>query len=495
LAEPELKDPNRRKKLAALFLAVFIIKAVLYGMDPRPRFIMGDSASYIYTTLTGWIPPDRSFAYGFLLRPLALWPHSLTLLLVFQVAISGIAAWLIGFAMVRYFNARFGVASVAACVCAIEPLQLLSERFVLTEAVSTFLFAIYVCVALEYLRGGGLWALAVAQVMGLPLISMRMSFLPTVLIGSVLLPLLGPQARELLGYVRRGYSRERVLSVAKRAGVHLMIAIVVSQLCLYRYRRLNGKLSDLPPAYLYTDGVFFLCFWAPVIQATDFSDPALRSAIFDHISINLRDPLTRNSQCYVPGGLVPLLRSAVQAQHPNDLLALNRIAKETALSAITRDPVALVRLIAFTYASFFDTPYLRSSAEWDEGFHNPAPPEFQNQLLTYFHERYDESALYSFIQRYHQTALLWYQFLMVAPVLFAVLGFFASRKYLSQWIFLGLGALVFIGQAIVVTPGPVARYLTADAWLTLLMLPAVIVCLRQGRSTANVRAEQEMATL
>ena len=36
----------------------------LLCLDPTPKLFMGDSWSYIWTALTGWIPGDRSYFYG-----------------------------------------------------------------------------------------------------------------------------------------------------------------------------------------------------------------------------------------------------------------------------------------------------------------------------------------------------------------------------------------------------------------------------------------------
>jgi len=76
-----------------LFCAlVLAIKLVLLWLDPTPKLFMGDSWSYIWTALKGWIPEDRSYFYGYLVRWLALFPHSFTPLLVIQALASGATA-------------------------------------------------------------------------------------------------------------------------------------------------------------------------------------------------------------------------------------------------------------------------------------------------------------------------------------------------------------------------------------------------------------------
>ena len=67
---------------------IFAIKLLLLWLDSTPKLYMGDSGSYIHTALTGSIPRDRSYFYGYLVRWLAVWPHSFTPLLVAQALAS-----------------------------------------------------------------------------------------------------------------------------------------------------------------------------------------------------------------------------------------------------------------------------------------------------------------------------------------------------------------------------------------------------------------------
>ena len=70
-------------------LLVFAIKFLLLLLDPSPKLFMGDSGSYLWTALTGWIPHDRSYFYGYTIRLLALLPGSFTPLLLVQAVAGG----------------------------------------------------------------------------------------------------------------------------------------------------------------------------------------------------------------------------------------------------------------------------------------------------------------------------------------------------------------------------------------------------------------------
>ena len=124
-------------------MAVFAIKLLLLWLDPTPKLFMGDSASYIWTALTGWILPDRSYFYGYLVHGLAVWPHSFTPLLLSQAIASGLTAILFAMICSGFFNLSNRVCFVFGLLCALDPCQLLWERYVMTE---TFSMLVYVLV-------------------------------------------------------------------------------------------------------------------------------------------------------------------------------------------------------------------------------------------------------------------------------------------------------------------------------------------------------------
>src|SRR5580700_337807 len=119
-----------------LLAALIALKFGLALIDGRPSVFMGDSGAYLYTALHGYIPHDRGFVYGLLLRPLAVWPHSLRFLVFAQATMSAISAWLIALLLTGAFAVPLRWAALRSFLCAIEPLQLILERNVLTESIA-----------------------------------------------------------------------------------------------------------------------------------------------------------------------------------------------------------------------------------------------------------------------------------------------------------------------------------------------------------------------
>ena len=153
-------------------LAIFlgITKLTVYIFDSHPQVFLGDSLSYLTTAILGWIPPDRSFVYGFLMRSLTSRARSLNSIVAFQTFAGIVTSLVTAGILVRFMRVSFAIASVIATLLALEPQQLLFERFLLTESIGTALFAIFLFLAFEYLRRRQIWVLAGVQIIGITLV-------------------------------------------------------------------------------------------------------------------------------------------------------------------------------------------------------------------------------------------------------------------------------------------------------------------------------------
>ena len=115
---------------------------------------MGDSGSYIRTALIGSIPRDRSYFYGYLVRWIAVWPHGFTPFLVVQALASGATAIVFALICSRFFEMSNRLSFLFGLMCALDPCQLLWERYVMTETFS-LLFTCWLCIGLWLIYGIG----------------------------------------------------------------------------------------------------------------------------------------------------------------------------------------------------------------------------------------------------------------------------------------------------------------------------------------------------
>src|SRR6476661_7498994 len=169
---------------------IFAVKLLLLWLDSTPKLFLGDSGAYVWTALTGWIPSDRSYFYGYLVRWLAVWPHSLGPLLLSQMLVSAVTAIVFALICSRFFRMSNRLSFFFGLMCALDPCQLVWERYVMTETFSLLVYVLVLYCSLAYLRDRRLWQLAVVQALSVLLIGFRMSFLPLVQACTILLPLI-----------------------------------------------------------------------------------------------------------------------------------------------------------------------------------------------------------------------------------------------------------------------------------------------------------------
>jgi putative flippase GtrA len=138
--------------LAASLLALKVLGLVV---DPQPQFFLGDSASYLHTALTDWVPPDRSYWYGVLVRWIVGDTQSLTPLLIAQASAGAATAFLAAWWVHIVFQARRWVLCLVAVACLIDPSQLLFERYVLTETFALLALALMFTALTHMIVQGG----------------------------------------------------------------------------------------------------------------------------------------------------------------------------------------------------------------------------------------------------------------------------------------------------------------------------------------------------
>jgi hypothetical protein len=447
----------------ALFcFSIFALKFLLFAIDPLPKLYMGDSGSYIWTALSGWIPPDRSFFYGYVIRWTAVWTGSLTWLVFLQVCLSAITCILFSSITRVIFELPERWSYVFGLLCAIDPLQLLYERYVMTEAISLCLYAFVIYHSFLYLRDHRLRDLVIVQAVSVLLIGFRVSFLLLVQINTIILPLIA-FAPDVLKEIRRrpteGASRT---SPARVSAAHLLLSVTLMFLLHAGYKRANGWLSHRQPDYLYSTGATLLAAWAPVLKPEDASDPGLADLIRKGEEFGLTDPALRDTQRFAPGGLMGRLSKVVGRRKADEL------AKKTALHALWRDPLGVFAVGCRTYAGYWNVTAMRKSAEADFSFGNPPGDDLIELLASRFHLSYAKGVTTkSAIQWYYVMAWPYYFLILLAPLLAAFATTLRSVRSCAFLLFVHISIMM----AMAMTFGSDSiRYLQPISFMTLLVL-------------------------
>jgi hypothetical protein len=446
-------------RLLGLLLA---IKAALLLIDHAPMFFLGDSVSYMNTAIGPWIPPDRSFVYGRLIRLIALPYRSLTLLLAAQSAATALAALLVAFILRHHFKASPRLAACLAILCALEPLQLLYERYVMTESFALVAFAIFTTFALQYLRNPTLLWLVPLQLASVAVVSLRVSFLPLLDTSVLLVPLLALPALMRI-------NRDSRPAWPRFAG-HLVLSVLLFVTLQSGYKRsyadlIQGQLPGAPPAYYYDNGFHLLAFVAPIVEPDDFPHPDKASQIFGDLAFDLRDYRQRDMQRWHPHGLIANLKAA----YPDHLLA-NNLALQTAFNALKRDPLGELVLAFHGYADYFHLDRLRTGLVVDRG----GDRELPDDLLLVLRKHFDTDGtplphLDTLTNRYFFLAWPWYLALLLLPLpaLFAVIAVPPPQRPAAFLLLVYVCLHIAIIAAFSISP--TVRFLHPVAWLAMIV--------------------------
>jgi hypothetical protein len=466
-----------------LFCAlVLAIKLLLLWLDPTPKLYLGDSWSYIWTALTGWIPGDRSYFYGYLVRWLAVWPHSFTPLLVIQALASGVTAIVFTLICSRFFGMSNRLSFSFGLLCALDPCQLVWERYMMTETFSLLVYMLVLYWSLAYLRDWRLWQLAVVQALSVMLIGFRISYLLVVQACTILLPLIAFARCGLPALRNRSGARAPEVAVLTTGLTHVVASIAMMFVMHGAYKYVNGRLSDRQPAYLYDAGSHLVAVWAPALEPSDASDPRFGELIANGHQFKIADLTLRNAQHFGEGFLIDRWRKIEKKRGKRD-----RIARETAMNALRRRPLQIAGLALKTYMGYWGIASIQSYAREDLGV-GELTDEQVKVLVEKF--RFTTAKLlpaqpFSLLQRYFLGGWPYYFIVVVSPLTCALATWVSRQRAFVFLLFIHASILMVV--ITVLSPQASVRYLQPVSMLTLLSIAICIDWLARRGSPAAMQ--------
>ena len=468
-----------------LFCGIVVaIKLLLLWLDSTPKLFMGDSGSYISTALTGWIPGDRSYFYGYVVRWLAVWLDSFTPLLVTQALASAATAIVFALICSRFFEISNSLSFLFGLLCALDPCQLVWERYVMTETSSLLVYALVLYWSLAYLRDRRLWQLAVVQTLSVLLIGFRMSYLLVVQACTILLPLIA-FARCAFPLLRKRSEVRTLQAGALTAGLTQVIASVAMMFVLHgAYKYANGWLKNREPAYLYETGAHLAAVWAPALEPSDASDPRFGELIANGQQFKLKDLNLRNAQQFGQGLLIKRWREIEKNRRKSD-----RVARETAINALRRRPLEIVGLAVKTYMGYWNAGSIQWYTQTDLGY-----GELRDDQIKMLAEKFGFQTVthlpaqpYSLSQRYFLAAWPYYFIVIVSPLVCAFATWLSRDRALALLLLVHASILMVVVTAL--SPQASIRYLHPLSVLTLLSIAIGVDWLaRRARAAATQSA-------
>ena len=398
-----------RRGLVATLAMVAAIKLAWLAWDSSLRFFLGDSGSYFHTAINGWIPPDRSFLYGWLIGATAVPAQSAMALVVLQT-IFGMLASLLLYAWLAFgARVRIPIAQGAAVLFALEPAQLFYERMMMAESTGLLAFALFfACLSLYVASGRWRW-IALYAVFGVLAVALRISFLPVVLVLSVVAPV-------VRALCVRAPDRGRPVVAWLRFALHFAIGLGCTLYAHDCYKRWYGELAHSEPAYTARAGTFRLGLVVPLVKPEHFRNMDIPPEVLQEVTLPLKDPRNREMHVWTAGGLVDAMRRYVPEPE--------REAGKISIRAARSDPFGLVRMGVSTVLDYFDPEVAAPRLDDDIG-RRVVHPSMIDDLRK--HLRYDATGMHEA----NTPATRW--FIAGAPWLVACLFGLAPLALLALW--------------------------------------------------------------
>lgn len=345
--------------------AAVLVFALALALDRLPRFYQGDSLSYLTTGLNGWIPPDRSWAYGFGARWLVEATRSGAALVAVQ------ALMLLGAILLacRVFSAERGAGWAVlafAAVASLDPLNQAYARFWLSDipAAAAYVAIIALLAAGVALPAGRFRPVALAlAALTVFTIFVRVAYAPilaaTLVIAAAAASLMPRRSRP------PGLRRRVLALLALPAFAVGALALANSQVAIpsLRGQVFVNRMSDL-----YTMGVFL-----PALRYKDFEEAGIpiTRAEFDGFDRSLD---AREAQVWSDG---PQYVRWLMAQRLGVTEAYDERMQAAAAAVVRtglrRHPGTFIVTHIRSIATIFDPGRWRRVMRGELGFERPLP--------------------------------------------------------------------------------------------------------------------------
>ncbi len=335
---------------AALRLLPVLIVLALFAADHLPRFMQGDSVSYLMTS-AAWMPPDRSWAFGFgagaLLEASRSYVTYILLNCALLVAVAVQCRALAGGA-----GGAWGNLLAAACAIAVaaDPLTEAYARFYLSDFWGMGCFVILTGTLAAYLRGGAHgWALLAASfALTIGAVFIRLAYAPVILLAACLM--LAWSCRCGPAAMRWRAAASALLPVAAVGALLGCNAVLFAQ-------QLPG-----PPFVNRISGTLLMGVFAPALSQKDFAHAGIPMTDQEHYDLHLDDYDKRISQVWGGKGYLRELIMDKLGDHDEYSVKVDKACMAVVSNAFKRKPSAFAKVYLRTLALYF------SVAEWRKFF-------------------------------------------------------------------------------------------------------------------------------
>jgi hypothetical protein len=385
----------------------------------------------------------------------------------------------------RFFEMSNPLSFLFGFLCAVDPCQLVWERYVMTETFSLLVYVAVLYWSFLYARDRRIWQLAVVQALSVVLIAFRISYLLVVQVCTVLLPIIAFARCVSPAFRNRSEARSSVTNLL-RGFEHVVISVALMFVMHAAYKHVNGSVAKREPAYLYDAGAHLAAVWAPALQPSDATDPRFHDIIANGDQFEINNLRQRNAQQFSKGFLIERWREIEKDPRKND-----RVARETATNALRRSPLKIVGLTLKTYMGYWGIGSIQWYARKDLGYGKLTDDEVKILAEKF---RFTTVKLlpvqpFSLVQRYFLGAWPYYFIMTISPLICAFATCLGRDRALAFLLFVHASILMMVVTAL--SPQPSTRYLQPISILTLFSIAICVERVARRRKPAPLQSARD----
>ena len=459
-----------------------VIGAFLFA-DFIPRFWQGDSLSYLMTG-ENWIPPDRSWAFGFFVNYIFRHTQGGSAFMLLQIAI---LALLIAAAR-AYFPDGYKLGTVygvIAILLALDPCLEMYTRFFMSDFLACAFFFLALLALFRVLKKGNhenhswFW-ICCAVAGGIVAIWVRVAYAVIVEVAVLLIAVMNVGR-----FSRRQWLALGLSALAPFLAVASMLAanrIVFAK--RFPHELFVNRLS----------GVLTAAVFAPAVKKSDFDKLGIPITDAEFQRLDLKNYNKRSDHVWgtAHDDLHQFLRDKLGVKAgEGDPMAVDKASSSLIRSAFLRNPFAVAKVYIHGLLEYASPPRWRAQHANEAGLTRPLPDYFVSFWNKYSALKVDPeiTRIRSPLVRIFGASLYFYPFLLLLGAMAAGYLIITDRSRLSA-VILGAGFVGTLAAAPLYSDYVLARYVLGAIVNSYLLIGLAIQAIFSRRYAGEAEAQE-----
>ena len=431
-------------------------------IDQIPRFLQGDSISYLMTG-NGWVPPDRSWAYGFAVH----WLLDATKTFGSYIVINNVLLLCMVYSCRAYFSNRSFDEKLflfLAILLSMDPLLAIYTRFYLSDIFGLAFFVAFVHSFGVYLSRANFpwWNILILVACAIGAVFIRLAYAPIIGV--------------LVFIVLLWTCIHATAQVRWRAMVALIIPVLAVATLAAANMELFADKYGHKPFVNKLSGTFLMGVFAPALSEKDFRKAGIPISDEEYYNLDSLSFDQRGRQVWglTMASALPLIKSRLGIKGDYDA-TVDHTCFQIVVNAFQRKPMAILRVYARSLYYYFVYDEWKKSLESEMGSDRQLDPSFVEYLNSMTFAKISPDASY---QR-SVWQIIYKSFLPFYPV-YLLICIFVSFYYIlinKKNLIIVIVSSAFIAP-IVATPlygyYVIPRYVIASVFMGYLLLALTV---------------------